>query len=118
MTTRAWIALLIGIWNDNGYPEPLPFETAHPIPPLGQRDAANIKAGHGAIKAIDEAFRDLYRLREHLVGELRADEDARNARGDKIPAEAHPRGDAACDETCPATPAHRALIGQDTFKCW
>jgi len=111
------IAVLVGIWNDNGYPEPLPFETAHPIPPLGQRSADNIKAGHDAVKAIDEAVRDLYRLRQQLVGELRANEDALNTRVDKMLAEAHPRGVAACDETCPDTPAHRALIGQDTFKC-
>jgi hypothetical protein len=82
------VAVRVGIWNDNGYPEPLPFEGAHPIPPLGERSADNIKAGHGAIEAIDETVRDLYRLREQLVGELRTDEDVRNARVDAVLAEA------------------------------
>ena len=71
------IAVRVSIWNDNGYPEPLPFEGAHPIPPLGQRTADNIKAGHGAIEAIDEIVRDLYRLRAQLLIEIRADQDAR-----------------------------------------
>ena len=29
------IAWYVGAWNDLGYPEPLPFAGAHPIPPLG-----------------------------------------------------------------------------------
>lgn len=74
------IAVRVAIWNDNGYPEPLPFESAHPIPPLGQRSADNIKAGHGAIQAIDDLVRDLYRLRDQLITELRTDENVRNAR--------------------------------------
>jgi hypothetical protein len=74
------IGVRVGIWNDNGYPEPLPFESAHPIPPLGQRSADNIKAGHGAIQAIDDLVRDLYRLRDQLITELRTDENVHNAR--------------------------------------
>ena len=34
------------------------------IPPLGERSAEAIKAGHGAIEVIDETVRDLYRLRK------------------------------------------------------
>ena len=52
------IAVRVGIWNDNGYPEPLPFEGAHPVPPLGQRSADNFKAAQGAVEAIDELTRD------------------------------------------------------------
>jgi hypothetical protein len=71
------IAWYVGAWNDLGYPEPLPFAGAHPIPPLGQRSADDIKAGHSAIEAIDELIRDLHALRAQLVTELRADQDLR-----------------------------------------
>lgn len=77
----------VGVWNDNGYPEPLPFEGAHPIPPLGERSADDIKAGHGAIEVIDEIVRDLYRLREQLVTELRTDAEVRGRRIDTMLAE-------------------------------
>lgn len=85
----------VGAWNDLGYPEPLPFEGAHPIPPLGERSADDIKAGHGAIEVIDEIVRDLYRLREQLVSELRTDEDVRAVRVDAMLAEARTRRDGA-----------------------
>jgi hypothetical protein len=85
------INVCVGIWNDNGYPEPLPFEGAHPIPPLGQRSAGNVKAGHDAIEAIDELIRDLHKLRGQLVTELRADEDMRAARVDAMLTEARAR---------------------------
>ena len=108
------IALRVGIWNDNGYPEPLPFEGAHPIPPLGERSADNVKAGHGAIEAIDEIVRDLYRLREQLVGELRTDEDIRAVRVDAMLAEARARREAATEAEGTATladsPGFRQLI--------
>jgi hypothetical protein len=84
----ALIAVQVGIWNDNGYPEPLPFEGAHPIPPLGQRSADNIRAGHEAVATIDELVRHLHALREQLVGELRTDADARAARITRLLAEA------------------------------
>jgi hypothetical protein len=82
------IAVRVGIWNDNGYPEPLPFEGAHPVPPLGQRSADNIKAAQGAVEAIDELTRDLHALRAQIVTEIRADQDARTARVDAVPTEA------------------------------
>jgi hypothetical protein len=78
----------VGAWNDLGYPEPLPFEGAHPIPPLGQRSADNIKAGHGAIEVIDEIVRELHSLRGRLIIELRTDGDIRAVRVDAMLAEA------------------------------
>ena len=57
----------VGAWNDLGYPEPLPFESAHPIPPLGQRSAGNSKGGHGAIEVMHEIIRELHTLRDRLI---------------------------------------------------
>jgi hypothetical protein len=76
----------IGEWHDFGYANP-PAPNCKPIPPLGERSAEAIKGGHGAIKVIDEIVRDLYRLREQLVTELRTDEDVRAARVDAMLAE-------------------------------
>jgi hypothetical protein len=103
------ITVRIGIWNDTGYPEPLPFEGAHPIPPLGQRSADNIKAGHGAIEAIDEMIRDLQALRARLVTELRADQGARPVRRcNACPAPATCSEFGHCTlEQAPAAPAAR-----------
>ena len=55
-----------------------------PIPPLGERSAEAIKAGHEAIEAIDELIRQLHVLRSQLVGELRQDEDVHAARADAM----------------------------------
>ena len=93
--TAGLLAVRIAIWNDTGYPEPLPFEGAHPIPPLGQRSADNIKAGHGAVEVIDEIVRDLHRLRDRLIVELRTDEDVRGRRVDAMLAEERARRDGA-----------------------
>ena len=49
------------------------------IPPLGQRSADAIKAGHEAVETIDQLIARLHRVREQLVGELRQDEDIRMA---------------------------------------
>ncbi|MGD0373632.1 MAG: hypothetical protein ABSB01_03460 [Streptosporangiaceae bacterium] len=54
------------------------------IPPLGERDADAITAGHGAIEVIDEILAELTSLRQQLITELRADEDARAARVDAM----------------------------------
>ena len=89
------LAVRVGIWNDNGYPEPLPFESAHPVPPLGQRSADNIRAGHGAIETIDEIVRELYRLRDQLITELRTDAEVHGRRADAMIAEARARRDGA-----------------------
>jgi hypothetical protein len=79
----ALITWRVGAWHDLGYENP-PTPECKPIPPLGERSAAAIKAGHKAIKAIDELVRQLYALRSQLVGELRQDEDVRAARVDAL----------------------------------
>jgi hypothetical protein len=50
------------------------------IPPLGERSAAAIKAGHEAVRDIDALIARLHEVRARLVSELRADEDIRMAR--------------------------------------
>jgi hypothetical protein len=77
------IGVRVGIWNHMEYPEN--------VPAAGEHDAEAIKAGHGAIEAIDELTRHLYTQRDHLVTEIRADEDARAARVDATLAEARAR---------------------------
>jgi hypothetical protein len=77
------IYFLVGAWHDFGYETP-PAPECKPIPPLGERSAEAIKAGHEAIETIDELTRQLYVLREQLVGELRQDEDVRAARVDAM----------------------------------
>jgi hypothetical protein len=74
--TAGLLNLRIAERHDFGYATP-PAPACKTIPPLGERSAEAIKAGHGAIEVIDEIVRDLHRLREQLVGELRADQDAR-----------------------------------------
>ena len=73
----------VGAWHDFGYEVP-PAPDCKPVPPLGERSAEAIKAGHEAIKAIDELTRQPCRLREQLAGELRQDEDLRAARVDAM----------------------------------
>jgi hypothetical protein len=73
----------VGAWHDFGYEVP-PTPDCKPIPPLGERSAQAIKAGHEAIEAIDELTRQLYALRSQLIGELRQDEDVRTARVDAL----------------------------------
>ena len=77
------INFLIGAWEDFGYADP-PMPDCVPVPPLGERSAGAIKAGHEAIKEIDQLTRRLYALREQLVGELRQDSDIRGARVDAM----------------------------------
>lgn len=78
------VAYRAGAWQDFGYPEPLPAPDSKPIPPLGERSAAAIKAGHGAVLAIDELVGKLQKLRALLVSELRQDEDIRAKRVDAL----------------------------------
>ncbi len=73
----------VGAWHDFGYEVP-PAPECKPIPPLGERSAEAITAGHEAIEAIDELSRQLYRLREQLISELRQDEDLRAVRVDAL----------------------------------
>jgi hypothetical protein len=85
------LAVRIGAWNHFGYAAPESGQAA--IRPLGERSAEAIKAGHGAIEVIDEIVRDLYRLRDQLIIELRTDEDVRGRRVDAMLAEARARRD-------------------------
>ena len=73
----------VGAWHDFGYETP-PAPECKSIPPLGERSAEAIKAGHEAIETIDELTRQLYGLRSQLVGELRQDEDVRAERVDAM----------------------------------
>ena len=79
----------IGAWTHFGYAAPESGQAA--IPPLGERSAEAIKAGHGAVEVIDEIVRELHRLRARLVAELRTDEDVRARRVDAMLAEARAR---------------------------
>jgi hypothetical protein len=96
----------VGAWHDFGYADP-PTPTCRMIPPLGERSADGIKAGHGAVQTIDELLRELYKLREALVTELRTDEDIRAARADAILAEPRARrpgwlyGQGCCEHWTP-----------------
>jgi hypothetical protein len=73
------INLHVAAWNAFGYENP-PTPDCATIPPLGERSADAIKAGHQAIHDIDDLIRELHIIREQLVGELREDEDIRMAR--------------------------------------
>jgi hypothetical protein len=116
--TAGLLNFRIAAWHDFGYTTP-PTPDCKTIPPLGERSAEAVKAGHGAIEVIDEIVRDLYRLREQLVGELRADEDIRAVRVDAMladyrarrEAEAAPAGTAAA-KRC-GSPATCAEFGHE-----
>jgi len=84
------ISFYVGAWHDFGYEDP-PAPNCKSIPPLGERSAKAIKGGHDAVAEIDKLLQQLYALREQLIGEIRADEDARNIRVDAMLAEAKAR---------------------------
>jgi hypothetical protein len=86
----ALIYWLVGVWHDLGYKDP-PTPECKTIPPLGERPATAIKGGQDAVGAIDDLARQLYRLREQLVGELRQDSDIRGQRIDRMLAESRAR---------------------------
>lgn len=88
------ITFRVGAWHDFGYETP-PAPECKPIPPLGERSAGAIKAGHEAIEAIDELARQLYALRDQLIIELRQDEDLRAARVDALLADLRAERDEA-----------------------
>jgi hypothetical protein len=71
----------VGAWQDFGYANP-PTPDSKPVPPLGERSATAIKAGHDAIEDIDRLIVRLHQVRARLVSELRQDEDIRHARYD------------------------------------
>lgn len=73
----------VGAWHDFGYATP-PAPECKAIPPLGERSAEAIRAGHLAIEAIDELTGKLDALRAQLARELRQDEDIRAVRVDAM----------------------------------
>jgi hypothetical protein len=77
------IRFRVGAWQDFGYAEP-PTPDCATIPPLGERSARAIEAGHAAVKDIDQLIAQLHQVRAQLLGELRQDEDIRAARVDAI----------------------------------
>jgi hypothetical protein len=76
----------VGAWQDFGYAEP-PAPGCATIPPLGERSATAIEAGHEAVKDVDQLIARLHQVRAQLVSELRQDEDIRAARVDAMLAE-------------------------------
>ena len=76
----------VGAWQDFGYAEP-PTPDCATIPPLGERSARAIEAGHEAVKDIDQLIARLHQVRAQLVSELRQDGDIRAARVDAMLAE-------------------------------
>ena len=75
-----------GAWEDFGYRNP-PGPDCKTIPPLGERSAQAIRAGHEAIANIDLLIGRLRAARAELVTQLRQDEDVRAARlpGREVP---------------------------------
>lgn len=74
----------VGAWQDFGYEKPPAADSAS-IPPLGERSANAIKAGHDAVGDIDQLIARLHGVRAQLVSELRRDEDIRMARTETRP---------------------------------
>lgn len=77
------IGVEVAAWNHMEYPEN--------VPAAGEHNAEAIKAGHGAVEAIDELLRGLHVLRSQLIDELRADADVRAVKVDAMLAEARAR---------------------------
>jgi hypothetical protein len=77
------ISFRVGAWEDFGYAEP-PAPGCATIPPLGERSARAVEAGHGAVRDIDRLIARLHQVRAQLVSELRQDEDIRAARVDAM----------------------------------
>ena len=73
------VSFRVGAWQDFGYAHPPTPDSAR-IPPLGERSANAIKAGHGAVEEIDRLIARLHEVRARLMSELRQDEDIRRAR--------------------------------------
>ena len=87
------LAVRVGAWNCFGHPDPEDGQAG--IPPLGERNAEAITAGHGAIEVIDKIMRDLHAVRSQLIDELRANADENNRRVDAMLAESRARRDGA-----------------------
>ena len=78
------ISFHIGGWEEFGYEQPPPGTGLATIPPLGERSANAIRAGHRAVDDIDQLIARLHEVRAQLVSELRQDEDMRAARVDAM----------------------------------
>ncbi len=68
------ISFRVGAWQDFGYGQP-PAPGCAVIPPLGKRSASAIRAGHRAVKDIDQLIARLHQVRAQLVSELRRNQD-------------------------------------------
>ncbi len=68
------VSFRIGAWQDFGYENPLTPDSAT-IPPLGERSARAIEAGHQAVRDIDQLIARLHQVRARLVSELRRNQD-------------------------------------------
>ena len=110
------ITFRVGAWHDFGYETP-PAPECKPIPPLGERSAQAINAGHEAIEAIDELTRQLYALREQLVSELRQDEDLRAERVDAMLAESRRQRSADPDAPSCGCPVDNGLVRHAKATC-
>lgn len=79
----SFISFQVGAWHDFGYETP-PAPNCKTIPPLGERSAAAISSGHGAVKTIDQLIGQLHALRAQLIGEMRQDSYIRAVRVDAM----------------------------------
>ena len=73
------VSFHVSAWQDFGYENP-PTPDSATIPPLGERSATAVTAGHDAVGDIDRLIARLHEVRARLVSELRQDEDIRRAR--------------------------------------
>lgn len=98
MSTGSWSGIIdeaatlywfVCAWNDLGYGGP-PAPASKRIPPPGERSAHAIRSGHEAVQQIDKIISELHQLRGQLITEIRADQDARAKRIDKMLAERPP----------------------------
>lgn len=105
----------IAAWHDFGYATP-PEPHCKPIPPLGERSAEAIKAGHGAIEVIDEIIRDLHVLRGQLIIEMRTDEDVRAVRVDATLAEARAKRETEQADRVPRDEGTARLADSPGFR--
>jgi hypothetical protein len=106
----------VGVWHDLGYETP-PTPECKPIPPLGERSAEAIKAGHAAIETIDELTRQLHALRSQLVDELRQDSDVRGVRVDALIARLRQERSADPDAPSCGCPVDNGLVRHARLTC-
>jgi hypothetical protein len=76
-----------------------------------------VQDGHEAIHLIDSATRDLYQVRSMLVGEIRADEDERAVRVDRLLADLRAGRDGAVAGRPDGDPARDGAHGDPSLFC-